>query len=291
MKTYVLSKKATLFNFTSWRIIMRNKLFFTLAQVAIATGAFVPAQSKAVETIEHYGVYVAAKSGYIKLEPYKHSSDYVDFKHLNELPSVERADESLRLVVFQKSFDEENLTIKFRPIQTTVDIREINFNVKPLEKEGMYELTTEQTISTGVILQVQSGSWGTNMNVVVLGDTQKELEKYFSRKDLDDAYAVKLYLDDALQAYPENSTLKGLSDYWGTEAQKQKAAKTYGYVETQWEKYQGTKKINLRVRYLKSLIGEINGYLNDHGDGEKAEEAKERKLYAEKTLQELQEQL
>ncbi|MCF6263860.1 MAG: hypothetical protein L3J24_09785 [Xanthomonadales bacterium] len=270
---------------------MKNKLFFILAQVAIATGTVVPAQSKAVETIEHYGVYVAAKNGYIKLEPYKHSGDFVDFKHLSELPSVERADESLKLVVFQKSFDEEYLAIKYRPIQTTIDIREIKFNIKPLEKEDMYELTTEQPISTGAILQVQSGSWGTNMNVIVLGDTQKELEKYFSRKDLDDPYVVKLYLDDALIAYPENSTLNGLSNYWGKEAKKQKAAKTYGYVQTEWGKYEGTKKINLRIRYLKSLIGEINGYLNDHADGEKAEEAKERKLYAEKKLQELQEQL
>ncbi|MCF6319167.1 MAG: hypothetical protein L3J83_07815, partial [Proteobacteria bacterium] len=72
---------------------MKNKLFFTLAQVAIATGTVVSAQSNTVETIEHYGVYVAAKSGYIKLEPYKHPGNFVDFKHLNELPSVERADE------------------------------------------------------------------------------------------------------------------------------------------------------------------------------------------------------
>lgn len=263
-----------------------------LVQTAIAVGVSIPAQSKTVETIEHYGVYVVAKNGYVKLEPYEHSGDFVDFKYLNELSSVERADESLKLVVFQEKFHEESLVIKLRPIQTTVDIREVRFNVKPLEKKDMYELSVEQPIPSGAILRAQFGDpWRTHMGVVMLGDTQKELEKYFSRKDLDDAYAVKLYLDDALMAYPGNASLKSLSNYWGEEAQKQRAAKTYGYVETQWEKYKGTKKIKLQVRYLKNLIGEINGYLNDHGDGEKAKEAKERKIFAEKKLEELQEQL
>jgi len=273
---------------------MRNKLFLTLALTltAIAAGTSVFAQPKTLETIEHYGVYVVAKKGYVKLEPYKHSDDFVGFQYLNELPSVERAGESLKLLVFQKNFHKDNLTIKLRSIQTIVDIREISFNIKPSETEDMYELTIEQPISTGAILQVHSGdSWQSHMDVVVLGDTQKELEKYFSRKDLDDAYVVKLYLDDALKAYPDNSTLNDLSVYWDKEAQKQRAAKAYGYVQAQWEKYEGTKKINLRVRYLKSLIGEINGYLSDHGDGEKAKEAKERKIFAEKKLLELQEQL
>ncbi|MCF6259274.1 MAG: hypothetical protein L3J98_03790 [Gammaproteobacteria bacterium] len=270
---------------------MKNKLL--LAQLALAVlSAPVLAQSKAVEIIEYYGIYVTAQKGYVKLGHYDYPGGYVDFKHLNELPTVERADESLKLVVFQKDFDENQLTFELRPIQTTVDVKPVKFNVKPLKEKDMYELTLDKSVPAGSILQAYSGYfWRTHMGAIVLGDTQKLLEKYFSRKDLDDAYAVKIYLDDALQAYPKNSALKKLSQYWDKEAQREKATKDYGYVEKEWEKYKGTKKIRLQARYLKSLIGEIDNYLRNHSDSEKTKEAEDRKRYAEKKLEELKEQL
>lgn len=270
---------------------MNNRSLFVLHALAVLSTP-VLAQSKVVEIIEHYGIYVVAQKGYVKLGHYDYPGEFVDFKHLNELPTVERADESLKLVVFQKDFDEEHVVLELRPIQTTVDVKQVRFNVKPLKEKDMYELTLDQPVPTGTILQAHSGYfWRTHMGAIVLGDTQKTLEKYFSRKDLDDAHAVKIYLDDALKAYPNNPTLKKLSQYWDKEAQKEKATKDYGYVEKQWQKYKGTKKIRLQARYLKSLIGEINNYLRDHSDNEKAKEAEDRKRYAEKKLKELEEQL
>jgi hypothetical protein len=57
-------------------------------------------------------------------------------------------------------------------------------------------------------------------------------------------------------------------------------------VDEKWRKYNSAEKIHLKVRYLRSMIGEINGYLRDHPDGTKAKEAKERKVYAEKKIKE-----
>ncbi|VAW89561.1 hypothetical protein MNBD_GAMMA17-615 [hydrothermal vent metagenome] len=270
---------------------MKNRSLLALLALAVISTP-VLAQSKVVEIIEHYGIYVAAQKGYVKLGHYDYPGQFVDFKHLNELPAVERADENLKLVVFQKDFDEKHVILELRPIQTTVEVEQVRFNVKPLKEKDMYELTLDQSVPAGTILQAHSGYfWRTYMGAIVLGDTQKALEKYFSRKDLDDAYAVKIYLDDALKSYPDNPTLKKLSQHWDKEALKEKAAKDYGYVEKQWKKYKGTKKIRLQARYLKSLIGEINSYLRDHSDSEKAKEAEGRKHYAEKKLKELKEQL
>lgn len=51
------------------------------------------------------------------------------------------------------------------------------------------------------------------------------------------------------------------------------------------------KKIRLQTRYLKNLILEINTYLHEHSESEQAAEAKDRKLFAEKKLPELEELL
>jgi hypothetical protein len=270
---------------------MKNRSLLFLLTLTLLCTPFL-AQSKVVDKIEHYGVYVVAKKGYVKLGHYNHPGQFVDFKYLSELPTVIRADDNLKLIVFQKDFTEEKLVMALRPIQTTVEVKEIRFNVKPLKKEDMYELTLDRPVSSGTILHANSGYfWKTYMGSIVLGDTQKELEKYFSRKDLGDAYAVKAYLDDALKAYPKNSKLKKLGQYWNKEAKKEKAARTYGYVEAQWKKYQETPKIKLKVRYLRGMIGEINAYLRDHSNAENAKEAKDRKLYAEKKIEEIEKQL
>jgi len=40
------------------------------------------------------------------------------------------------------------------------------------------------------------------------------------------------------------------------------------------------------VHYLKGMITEINGYLRDHPQGKKSEEAKQRKVFAENKIKE-----
>ncbi len=249
-------------------------------------------ESKIVNTIEHYGVYVKAKTGYVKLAPYDHPDHFVNFKYLAEVPAVLRADEDLTLIVFKKDFNEENLVLELRPIQTTVDIRRIHFNVKPLAKTDMYELSLDQAVADGTMLHAQSGLfWSTHMAVIVLGDTEKELERYFSNEDLSDAYAVKAYLDDSLAAFPSNPKLKSLSKIWDEKAESEKDLRDYAYVEEQWNKYQETAKLSLKAQYLESMLAEIKGYLQNHAKGLKATDAQERQDFAEKELKELEKQL
>jgi hypothetical protein len=245
--------------------------------------------AKTVKTIDTFGVYVVAKKGYVKVMPYNHVDNFVDFKHLQEVASVERGTDKVRLIVYSNDFKTSNYAFEVRPVQTTIKIDEVSFSAKPLKKKNMYELILDKAVADGNMLHVYAPEVsGYRMGVIVLGDTQKELVKYFSDKKQLKAYAMLAYLEDALVAFPENKKLKALLPYWQQAAKDEKDVKAYGYIDDNWRKYNDATKIHLKVRYLRSMIGEINGYLRDHPDGKKAVEAKQRREFAEKKIKEFE---
>ncbi|MBI3562970.1 MAG: hypothetical protein HY080_14765 [Gammaproteobacteria bacterium] len=263
------------------------KILVRLISAALLICGSLPGWSKPVDSIETYGVYVAADKGYVKVGPYTHIDQFVDFKYLHEIPFVTRADQSLKVIVYMKDFNENSVSFELRPIDTIVDIREIKFDIKPLAKPDMYELTLDKPVKDGVMLHVHSGNFfKDNFGVIMLGDTQAQLVKYFEQKQLPDAPIVVQYLEDALVAFPNNAKLKELAVYWQKAANTEKDKKGYSYVEEKWQEYQKAEKLKLKAMYLRDLIGEINGYLNDHPDGYKADEAKQRKAIAEEKLKE-----
>jgi len=140
--------------------------------------------AKTIKKIDSYGVYVVAKKGYVKVTPYNHNYDnFVDFKYLNEIASVKRGSKKLKLIVYTTDFKQGNYLFQTRPIQTTIQIDDVSYSVKPMKKKGMYMFTLDKFIADGNMLhvfapEISSGSMG----AIVLGDTQKELVKYFSNK-------------------------------------------------------------------------------------------------------------
>ena len=242
--------------------------------------------------IESYGVYIVADAGYVRVTPYQHVNNFVDFKHLNEIPDVMRKGNELKLVVYDKEFHLGNYALELRPVQTTITLTSIGFSAKPLAQKDMYELTSDKPVKNGYMLHVYNYSFfPQNMGAIMLGDTEAELVKYFSQKTLPDAWPVHLYLEDALAAFPNNAQLKQLQPYWQQAAKNEKDAKAYGYIDEKWRKYNETEKISLKARYLRDMIGEVNSYLRDFPDGNKAKEAQERKSFAEKKLPEYEKQL
>jgi hypothetical protein len=242
--------------------------------------------AKPVDTIETYGVYVVAEKGFVKIGSYIKTERFVDFKYINEIPYVKRGDQNLKLVVFEKNFHADNMVFELRPIDTNIELRPIKFDVKPMSKPDMYELTTEKPVPDGTMLQVNGSFYSNSFGAIMLGEPQAQLVKYFSQKQLPDAPIVLQYLEDARAAFPGNAALKELDAYWQKAAKSAKDKKGYTYVEEKWNQYQQAEKLKLKERYLNDLIGEINGYLNDHPDGYKAAEAKERKKHAEDKLKE-----
>lgn len=240
-----------------------------------------------VENIESYGIYVVADKGYVKVGPYSQVDNFVDFKYLNEIPFVKRADQALKLIVYSKNFHPDSITFELRPIDTIVDVREIKLDAKPLAKPDMYAFAFSKPVNDGVMLHVRYGNFfNNNFGVIMLGDTQTQLVNFFSQKNLPNASIVVQYLEDARIAFPKNTELKTLTKYWEKAAKQEKDKKGYAYVEEKWDDYQNAEKLTLKQRYLNELIGEINGYLNDHPDGYKAAEAKKRKRHAEDKLKE-----
>lgn len=252
---------------------------------------FTSSWGKQVDTIESEGVYVVAEKGFVKVGSYNHDSNFVDFNHLNEINSVKRADQNLKLIIYKKDFNPASITLELRPIATTVDVRQVDFDAKPGAKANTYELTLDKPVKDGVMVHVRAGDFFRNYGVIMLGETQAELVKFFSQKDLPSAFTVKQYLDDARKAFPNNAELKKLSTHWDKAGNDEKDKKGYAYVEEKWQLYQGTEKIKLKARYLEELIGEINGYLNDHPNGYKVTEAKQRKQHAEEKLKEIEKQI
>ena len=243
--------------------------------------------AKTVKKINSYGIYVAAIKGYVKVSTYNHYDNFVDFKYLHEVPSIKRKSKNVKVIVFTTDFNPSNYMFEVRPIQTTIQIDQVSFSAKPMKKKGMYMFTSDKPIADGNMLHVYGPEIsGRGLGVVMLGNTQKELVKYFSDKKQEKAYAMLAYLEDSLKAYPKNKKLNALLPHWQKATKDEKAVKAYGYVDEKWRKYNNAKKIHLKVRYLRSMIGEINGYLRDHPDGTKATEAKERKVYAEKKIKE-----
>ena len=270
---------------------MKNIAYRLALMLALAL-SFNIGWAKPVDTIETYGIYVVAEKGYVKVGSYNSRNErYVDFKYLNEIPFVTRADKSLKLVVYEKNFNSDGNIFTLRPLEMIVDLKEIKFDVKPLAKPDMYELSTDNPVGDNVVLQVNSGFYGNNFGAIMLGEPQTQLVKYFSQKNLPDAPIVIQFLDDARVAFPANTELKELTKYWTKAAEEAKDIKGYSYVEEKWNQYQQTDNIKLKARYLNDLIGEINGYLNDHPNGSKAAEAKQRKKHAEEKLKEYEKML
>ncbi|MBI3562971.1 MAG: hypothetical protein HY080_14770 [Gammaproteobacteria bacterium] len=243
--------------------------------------------STPLQVIETYGVYVVAQHGYVKVRSYDYTDRFADFKYLNTIPFVLRADNSLKVIVYKKVFTEDSIVFELRPIDTTIDIYQIKFDIKPLAKADMYELTLDRPVKEGVMLHVRTDSFYANgLGIIMLGETQTQLLTYFEQKQLPDAVIVLQYLEDALVAFPNNNQLKELAVYWRMAAKDEKDLKGYTYVEEKWQQYQQAEKIQMKATYLQQLIGEIGGYLNDHPQGSKADEAKQRSSYAEEKLKE-----
>ncbi len=264
-----------------------KSILVRLIMVTTLISGVIPVNAKTVENIEAYGVYVVAEKGFVKVGPYTHDDKFVDFNHLNEIEYVKRADQTLKLIVYKKDFNENNFVFALRPIQTTVDVREIKFNVKPLSKTDMYELVLDKPVTDGVMLHVHSSDFFKNtLGVIMLGETQSQLVKYFSQKDLPSAYAVKQYLDDARVAFPKNAELKNLSTYWDKAGKAEQDKRFYNYVEEAWQEYQKAEKLAVKSHFLKEVISNVNGYLSEYPDGVKVDEAKKRKQHAEEKLKE-----
>lgn len=265
---------------------MRTGTILRLIAITLGMSLFTSAVSaKPLNEIDSYGIYVVTKGGYVKLEPYNHVDNFVDFQFLNEVPAAIRGDDHLKVIIYGKNISPSGEGFALRPIATVVQIDPIKLDVKPMTKPDMYELTYNKSVKDGTMLQAQYGFYN-NFGVVMLGDTQKELEKYFANKQLKDAIFVQQYLQDALTAYPNNTTLKTQMTYWNKAAKDEKDRKDYGYVEEQWQKYKGTESIGTKIHFLEALRREANGYLAAHPDGYKAGEAKERMTYADKKIPE-----
>jgi len=256
----------------------------------IASGV-TPKGTKQLDAIECYGVYVVAEKGFVKIGPSPQGLDgLVNFKYVNEIQYVKRADKTLKLIVYKKNFSEDSYIFELRPVGRCTEVSEVYFDIKPLPKTDMYELTLDTPVEDGATLHLRSGD---SVYGIMLGEIQTQLVAYFSQETLpeEDAPFIKRCLETVCEAFPGNAKLAELATQWDQAAKVTEDKKVYYYVEEKWQLYEQADKIALKARYLEDLVGEINVYLERHSSGYKADEAKQRHRHAEVKLREYQKQL
>lgn len=268
---------------------MFNKPAFIISLCLLVFSAL-PVSAATVKEIKSYGVYVAGKDGYTKVRPYKHTANnFVEFKYLHELATVKRTDKKLKLIVYQKDFNQDRVAFRLQPMQNTIKVDDVKFDIAPLDKADMYELTLEQDVADGTALLVgTSAFYDYNFGAIMLGDIQAYLEKYFNDSNNGPYYASLSNVRESAAAFPKNKKLKELVKKWEVIAAREKDKKDYEYVDTAWRKYEGATKLKLQARYLRNVIREVNGYLQNHPKGSKVGDANKRKSFAEKKLKEIE---
>ncbi len=255
-----------------------KKLIHGLAVLLMLLGFSANSSAKVVKKIDSYGIYVVAEDGYVKVTPYKRYDNFASFRDLNKIPYAKQKSGPVKLIVYSNSFHVGNYRFELRPIQTTIKINEVSFSAKFMAEKDMYELTLDEPATSGNMLHVMAPEiTDYNMGIIMLGNTEEELEKYFSNKKLKDAGSVKSYLENSIEAYPENRKLNELMAYWTATASTEKDRRTYKYVDEAWSEYKSATKIQLKLSYLENAVSEINGYLRSFPKGRKATEAKQRK--------------
>lgn len=253
---------------------MKHLIAFALLFVFAATANANPA-----EKIDSYGIYVADKQGYQKLRPFNH--DHFELQHLADLPFAQRQDQALTLYVFQKNFDPQNLSLRAQHVALAGGYDELKFEIRPTDKEDLYRVQVVGKVPNDRVLLAYSGWYMNGSPAIALADPQSQLEALFSDMS-QPSHAALPTLEHVVKAYPDSRKLQSLLPMWREQAQAQKDAKDYSYVEKAWQKYEGADKLALQKRYLLALQGEINGYLENHPQGQHAKEAQQRRAHAEK---------
>lgn len=246
-----------------------------------------------MQEIKSYGIYVAGKDGYTKIRPHKHNANnFIEFKYLHEIETVERTDKKLSLIIYKKDFKESSVGFALQPMQNTIQVDEVKFDIAPLDKADMYELTLEQEVDEGTVLLVSSYDFfDFHFGAVMIGDTQAHLEQYFADSENGPSYASLSNVQESAEAFPENKKLAELVEKWEVIAATEKDKRDYGYVDAAWNKYEEAEKLTLQQRYLREMMAAINGYLDNHPQGDRAADAAERKNFAEEKLKEIEKML
>ncbi len=233
--------------------------------------------------ITQFGIYIKSNHGYVPMTTIN-NANYPEFKHLKKATSIEREDDDVTLIIYSNHFDATYFKASIRKLALKGSSEDLNFSISLMDKENMYQLTTNTKVPNGSFIFIQMG-WD-EISTVFLGDAQKEAVTFFSNIDLQPAYAASQDLETTINIFPDNEQLVMLLPKWGKLKKQEKEITDYKYVEDVWKQYQESEKITLKVRYLEKLQVELNGFLNNHPDGIKLTECKEKQVEIDTKLPE-----
>lgn len=244
-----------------------------------------------IEEINEPGLYAKGQSGYVKLAPYNH--DYLDFKYFNELPYVERNSGPLELVACIEGGISLYTQANAWHIAIVGDKDTLDFSATSLPKEGCHHLISKTNVATDRVLVFDQYSWINGAAAIVLGNTEKELEKLFevNGSAKGDAKSKSHHIKSAIKAFPNNKNLKSLEAKWEENAIIEKANKDFALASDAWSKYRSADKAASRLMHLRNVERLAQFYLNNYPKGKDKSQMRSWLDQAKKEIPELEKKI
>lgn len=223
--------------------------------------------------VDGYGFYAKGTTGFVKLK--NHPSSRVDYANYESLPFVNRIDNELELLVYQKDFNQDSVNFYSctMGLKGRFEKLDVIFNKVGRNKHQITFITPVH--STDWLFVQHSESFQKEVGVIALSYPPKQLVKIFSDMTKQ-AKVILPSLQKALQSYPESGALKNLLPLWERKDANLRDNKCFGLCEEQWEFYTYAENKTSKQHYLKRTKQFLVGYLRKFPEGLHALEANSR---------------
>lgn len=247
------------------------------ALLALFLGLLFPAVAAAqshqdVAEIEQYGVYIKGKSGYepAQVIPQLYSLNHDFSSRLLQLPVVERADQSLEMVIYQPDVHPDFFMVEARSMATPAARSPITPKIQPVSP-NLYRLSFDEVAADQIVL-INLGCCQRAIYAAALTAPKPALLRLFAKdQDLNPVTAEHI-LSRIVRGAPNDKELSALHQSWQVKVEQKKATEQYAFIQTVWGRYEKGETPSERFKALEQVKQLCETYLADYAQGlERAE--------------------
>ena len=254
----------------------KKSCFFTAAVIAISLFA---AQAVANET-DAFGVYAQGKDGYISAQGLESFYNFAfdASARLMTLPSLERDDETLNLLIHHPDFHPSGLAIDIRPVDRAAAQGSAEFTVSPLG-DDRYEVTLNSPASDGQVVLIALGCCYADIHAIMLGDAFEAVNAAFAQGTDHNPASAEQAVGRISRAVPDNAELAVLHEYWQTRLAQRDASRQFEFVETVWGRYENAESSDERIDALQHVKSVTQSFLEQNPLALESERERAKSMY------------
>ena len=212
--------------------------------------------------VEAISVYAQGKDGY-KLAQGLESFYNFAFDasaRMMTLPSLERDNETLILLIHHPDFHPSGLAIDIRTVDRAAAQGSKEFTVRSLG-EDRYEVTLNSLVPDGQVVLIAIG-W--DIYAIMLGDAFEAVNAVFARGTDHNPASAEHTLGRVSRAVPDNAELASLHKYWQTRLAQRDASRQFEFVETVWGRYESAASSDERIDALQHVKSVTQSFLEQN---------------------------